>query len=684
MNFKKWGHVRFMMTVGAALGCSIFLMGSKEGCGKVGMILDLSGYGNFYDLPHPSNLRLDDRGHPMLEGFPNPRFLEVLDQMRGLAEEELVGWSPSGPIYLPLTGLIDTRSLSDNPEDYTSCEEPIVLVDIDPASVQRGRCFPIQVNFNLLADSYRRRWTLQVLPVPGIELLERTTYALILTDAVETPPGFVPSQPEILTQLLQGNNPGGDLGEKAVRVYAPLARFLEETDFMDPDRMVGATVFTTGFPTERLFKFADWASHLPAPVANGRLKRSTLDLEEDLPYCIYEGSWEVPLFQQGVPPYFSEGGEFKLDAHGNPVIVGYRTAPFVVTIPKTEMPSEGFPLLFYIHERGGSSDEVYNLGPIDAAGNQPPGQGPALIAAEKGWASSGMAAHLSYEHIGPLALGGFALYNFLNPRALRDNFSQLVIEHLLFRRLMRDLTLDHSLCPKINTALSRDGKIRLHPNQVVIMGQSQGAFASGLLNAVDPLAAQGMILSGAGGSWIEFPLGLEDPVDLQWVLENLIGRLPPGESLDVWHPVLALFDLSLGQSDVIHFLDRILRRPPQNRSAPHVFVISGHEDRITNSGSQRAFVASLGVDLIGPEVAENPEDQLLPVIELAGGDQLSYPASGNFFVPRQGPRTAGVVRYLEDGIRHGHWVAFQLDEPKQQYGYFLETLIRDGIPTIEE
>jgi len=47
-----------------------------------------------------------------------------------------------------------------------------------------------------------------------------------------------------------------------------------------------------------------------------------------------------------------------------------------------------------------------------------------------------------------------------------------------------------------------------------------------------------------------------------------------------------------------------------------------------------------------------------------------------------GPRTAGVVRYLPDRNDGGHYVTFQLEGPKHQYGCFLETLFQTGTPVI--
>jgi len=120
-----------------------------------------------------------------------------------------------------------------------------------------------------------------------------------------------------------------------------------------------------------------------------------------------------------------------------------------------------------------------------------------------------------------------------------------------------------------------------------------------------------------------------------------------------------------------------------------MLVIEGEEDLQVTIGLQRALVAALGVDMVGPDVTEKPpgvpvgpEGQIIQRILLAGGKQLDPPVSGNVVVEGQGPRTAAVVRYPEDGIMEGHYVVFQREEPKHQYGCFLEDLARGRVPVI--
>ena len=47
-----------------------------------------------------------------------------------------------------------------------------------------------------------------------------------------------------------------------------------------------------------------------------------------------------------------------------------------------------------------------------------------------------------------------------------------------------------------------------------------------------------------------------------------------------------------------------------------------------------------------------------------------------------GPRKMGMVRCAEDDIREGHYVSFQLDEPKRQIVEFLAAIKAGAVPTV--
>ena len=57
---------------------------------------------------------------------------------------------------------------------------------------------------------------------------------------------------------------------------------------------------------------------------------------------------------------------------------------------------------------------------------------------------------------------------------------------------------------------------------------------------------------------------------------------------------------------------------------------------------------------------------------------MSYPVAAN----HAAQTTAVVVQYHDDGILDAHYIYRQLDAVKYQYGCFLQTFLRDGVPTV--
>jgi hypothetical protein len=315
---------------------------------------------------------------------------------------------------------------------------------------------------------------------------------------------------------------------------------------------------------------------------------------------------------------------------------------------------------------------VLDRGPPEEA----PGHGPALNLARRGFATSGTAGPLTAERVGEDAAGGgFALYNVINPVAFRDNFYQSVFELVAFRNLVETLRIDPEECPGVDASAAPDGGIRFDP--VVIMGQSLGSYLAGMVAALDR-RYRGAILTGAGGSWIEFPSGTNTPVDLDAALKLLVG-LPVGESLDRYHPVLALFALAMGPVDNTLYVPR-LWRDPGDADPVHVLVIEGDEDVYIGPGLQRALVTAAGVDLVGDDVGPE-QDRIMDAILLADGTSLPPPVAGNRRF-RDRPVTAGVVRYAPLSPGRGHDVTFDLTAPKHQYECFVETLLAQEMPTI--
>lgn len=643
----------------------------------VEMQLDLGpNPAHFFVNGFPTDLRVKSDGHIDMANFPR-LYHELTKLYVDTVEADSKGYSPIMPAYLPFTGPLDVPSLPVEPEAFTTPDSPVQWVDIDENSPERGRRFPLQLSMTTVADVYRPAHLLQALPTLGINLRPDTQYALIVTDRMPVSSQHGLQQSAILSRLLGDASVAPD-EQNAWTQFAALRQWLQD-DAIDPARIIAATVWTTGNPAKTLFDAAKDLATWPVPAYTPLQK--TADYPD---YCVLSGTWEVAGFQQGTAPYAytNYGGAIEFLDNGAPVMQYVRQAPFVVTLPKRQMPEGGFPLLMYNHGTGGDSQQVYLRGKTLPDGTVEAGKGPAEIAAQRGWAASGMGGHMAPEHIGVLgSVDGYMAYNFLNPVAMRNNFLQMVLERILFRRLLGALQIDPGLCSE-TTLPATEPHVHFSTQMQVVMGQSLGSYIAGMQAAVDPESLQGVILTGAGGSWIEFVFGPTDPVNLQYVLEVGALQLPLLQHLDRWHPVPMLAELAMGVADNIHYADTLLRYP--TKTAPHVLVVEGHHDHQVPENIQRPLLAALGVDLAGEEVGASAEDTVFPAISIGGAQQLAYPVTANRNVSGQSYRTAVVVRYEEDGTPDvdGHYVTFQRDEVKHQYGCFLQNLAEGRTPVL--
>lgn len=627
----------------------------------------------FFDLPWPSDARLLPGGGPDTAGLPNPLGKDFIRRIYELGATDAKGFSPSGVVWLrfdaPITAPVDDPLLSVAPDS------PVFVVDIDPTSSQRLTRRPVHAQVTTSASSYRPANLLQLLPVPGIALRPKTTYAAIVLRRLGAPGTPFLGQAPALTELLAGRAPAGVRGAALQQAYAPLARALVDLR-LHPDDIAAATVFTTGDPAESLLK---QVAHVAASPA---LRPSEPLVTRDVypTFTALKSAFSAPAYQEGVPPYVW-GGRQVVDAQGLPVAQRHERAELQLSVPKGRMPATGFPLYFYCHGTGGLASQAIDRGRVTAPDGTPaPGTGIASIIAPVGWATACMAGHMSPGRIGLLSADGYAAYNVLNAVAMRDNFVQMVLEHVHFRNLLLALRIDPALCPGTDASASPDGKVFFDPRLVVVSGQSLGSYLTGMLAGSVDDAWAGAVLSGAGGSWVEFGFGPKDPFDLQVMLEAL--TVPRGEKLDRFHPVVMAFDLAVGRADNTHYVRRLHRDAPPGRKPPHILVVEGHADAQVPTNLQRALVLAIKADLAGNEAAPLVQDQVAPVLPWGGQRQLPYPLGGNLTLPTGEARTCVVVRYPEDGIKDGHYVITQRDEPKRQVREFVDAIARGQVPIV--
>lgn len=286
----------------------------------------------FFDFPFPSDLRLRPDGTPDLTGYPNPR-VGTIDDLLTVAEDR-PGW-PTVPVgyfrFGAPVGPVDTST-----PFAAELASPILLLDVDPDSPERGRLFST-IAVTLAPDGYTGANLLAVASFPGVVLSPDRTYAFVVRRSL----GDADSRPldiaEPFAQLARGETPAAPLGARAAALYAPLFETLD-TLGVARGEIAAATVFTTGDVVMQTRALTDAVLDAHSVTVDS-LALDPTDGATHERYCELIGTVDMPQFQRGTPP-FDTDGLFDIGADGLPVEQRSATIPVSLTLPKTPMPAD--------------------------------------------------------------------------------------------------------------------------------------------------------------------------------------------------------------------------------------------------------------------------------------------------------------------------------------------------------
>lgn len=421
----------------------------------------------FWNYPFPSDNRLDAAGAPDLTGFPNRRNVPILSSLMSIVSERR-GFPVMPAAYFRFTATPTTAFTLDE----VLVAGPIYLVDIDPASPERGTKFPV-VAATLAPDGYVPSNLVAVAPRPGIVLRANTKYAYFLAklDGFERPSQLSEADPQL----------------------APVWGAVDAMGIARDDVLV-ATVFTTGDEVGRTRARSEaiLAAYQPAITGLSLVGATTYD-----GFCRLSGTITMPQFQQGTAPFDSAGG-FALDGNDVPMKQGELAIPITITLPKSAMPATGWPLYQFFHGSGGLSTGLVDLGRSPDAGDHPePGKGPGYVVALHGIAGASAALPLNPERY-PGATD-YQYLNINNLAAFPHTFQQGVFEQRLFTSALVALQIPQTLVAACTGISSPSGAHFFDPQKLVAGGQSMGGMYTNLVGAVEPRFGA-LVPTGAAGS----------------------------------------------------------------------------------------------------------------------------------------------------------------------------------------
>lgn len=603
--------------------------------------------GAFFDFPYPSDARRTKDGAPDVAAFPDLGIGLVTSLKRAVAQR--TGFPMVPVAYFKLTKAPRTRDAS------VVAEDGALLLDVDPASPQRGRRIPIVIE-TLRADPYVPENLVAIAARPGIVLGPRRKYAFVLLSQLGLEDGGDLAQAAGFAALARGE------GSETLRaLYAPLFETLD-TIGVARDGVAAATVFTTG---DVVADNADLARRVEAAYAP-ELTDIVLDGATFPDVCHLRAKIVLPQFQRGTPPFATEG-LFEIGPDGTPVKQRDEAVPVSITLPKSEMPQGGYPLVFYFHGSGGVARELVDGGePVP----DPLSTWPAVVVARRGFATAGSSLPISPERV-PGA-GDFDYVNVNNLVAVRDTFRQGIVEsRLVLSALLRARIAPSALGACTGPTLPAGEVAFRFAERVHAQGQSMGGMYTNLVSATEP-RIHVAVPTGAGGYWTYFLLTTTIRMGIGPLL-SVILKTP--QKVSFLHPAMSLGETAVEAVDPIVSASRLAQRPLPSHPVRPVYEPVGKDDNYFPTEIFDAMVLAYGHPRAGDEVWPQMRDAQRHV----GLDSpASYPVSANA-IAENGTRYTGVaVQYAGDGLLNSHQVYRRLEAVQHQFGCFHDTFRRTG------
>jgi len=255
----------------------------------------------------------------------------------------------------------------------------------------------------------------------------------------------------------------------------------------------------------------------------------------------------------------------------------------------------------------------------------------------------------------------YAYLNLNNLGAFPYTFQQGAFE----QRMLLDALLAAQL-PGCGTTTPA----RFDPSTLTAGGHSMGGMYTNMIAAIEPRYGA-LTPFGAGGFWNMMILDTAIIPGSRDLLAGVLGV--DNEHLTFVHPALGLIGLGWEIAEPGASMARIARRPLPGFPARHVYQPIGLDDQFFANSVFDAAALAYGNQQAG-ELVWPGTQAALHADALAG--MMQYPVRGN-----RGT-TSVVVQYTDGGILDAHYIHRQREEVRYQYGCFLATYVRDGIPTV--
>ena len=662
----------------AAPGRSLYVLYRRANPGEVAPIPD-----DFWTVPDPgtaTGLRLE---------LPVALRSDVREVIEGLRSElsQADGWSPIGPIVLPLSERIERAKLPRTVAESLDPTSTIALVDVDPESPGRGERWPFEIVLRKDRTSIgiedHALWIL-----PARPLRRGGRYAVLMRRGIATSAGRSMIEPAPLRSIF--NREAKDATGASGLIAEQLASTLEVSDSAlaipwTRDDLVFALRFTVRSLAELdrdpRALLADVRA-LPGPRI--KIERIEAVREPGRPLAaLVHGRFATPVWRERGQRGLARG------ADGRPRAVGRDALRFVLALPRRAVKTPA-PLLLYQHGNPGSAREEIGAPRQDAF-------------LEAGFAVVGFT---DLWNRGKTVEGGDRReFVVRQVAALADSVRKHgVVPDDWLVTLGEQLALVEAL-PELAALdvlplASPDGRSEIDGSfPLVYEGISQGAIHGQALVAYsDQIRAASLVVGGARLSELALHQAASSLVK---ALPFLFGDFRP---IDLW-VTLALFQTAIDRQDphlhalALHREGPLLdARAPLDPSAPEggskgarrpsILLTAGRADSYVSNRSSRSLAYVLGplawIDAVEDGGLSLPHAKAPLRGNLADGATGAYvevvPYGSS--LPVAPGCLPEVLPLPEDVLREGHFCAQLADESVRRRVRFLRSAVDDATPTV--
>jgi|GEM_PF-2737170 len=513
---------------------------------------------DFYAYPWPSDLRTMASGAPDLSAFrlDLARTPILLDAIKAV-EAGPTGFSPLASAYFGLTVELDVTTVADN----------VLLIDVD-----RGERLAATPEWNGPGGGYWPPKTLALHPDYQQPPPAGTRIAAVLLRGLRDVDGKALAAPDAVAEL----DPTTPEGESLATVLPALASLgIARGD------VLAWTTWRSSDPLAELRQLADWVHREAAPPT------SDIALVARKPaWDHYEGKITLVEALSGEPPYTSPfgAGLISINAAGAPTEQHVVTIPFTLTVPRSEMPAAGYPLVLFGHGLGETHEGFLRTSAAPLAqrgvaviGLDPPLQGTRNTT---GIADRDLIVQLSVGNI----IGG------------REILRQGVFDYL---QLARAVAAPGFVVP---AAVAPDGvERRFDATRLGYFGHSEGAQIGALLLPLEPALGPAVFSEGGGGAAITMLVLKLEEIDVSAAVAQFLGVDSEVERWVLGHPlVTAVIQPVLDAADPLHAARHILREPLAGARPHDLVMLEGFLDPLTPPVSIEALASAIGLPIAEP------------------------------------------------------------------------------------